>query len=73
MERIEKYTRRYKGTVDIFFGIEHRLRKEEIEEQFNEDTKEGWRFAADGARISDEKGKQGGSQAHVERSLCRSR
>ena len=29
--------RRYKGTFDNFFGIEHRLRKEEMEEQF--DTK----------------------------------
>ena len=25
----EKYLRTYKGTFDIFFGIEHRLRKEE--------------------------------------------
>ena len=27
--------RRYRGTFEIFFGIEHRLRKEEMEEQFN--------------------------------------
>ena len=27
--------RRYNGRYDILFGIEHRQRKEEIEEQFN--------------------------------------
>ena len=43
-----------KGKCDIFFGIEHRLRKEEMEEQFNKEAKEGWRFAADAARITDE-------------------
>ena len=36
-----KYMRRYTGTVDVFFGIEHRLRKEEME--------------ADAARITDER------------------
>ena len=41
--------RRYKGTFDLFFGIEHRLRKEEMEEHFNREAKEGWRFAADAA------------------------
>ena len=30
-----KYMRRYKGKCDIFFGIERRLRKKEVEEQFN--------------------------------------
>ena len=49
-----KYMRRYKGKCDIFFGIEHRLREEEMEEQFNEEAKEGWRFAANAARITDE-------------------
>ena len=39
----------------IFFGIEHRLRKEEMEEQFNREAKEAWRFAADAARITDER------------------
>ena len=34
-------------------GIEHRLRKEEMEEQFNKEAMEGWRFAADAARITD--------------------
>ena len=41
-----KYMRRYNGTFDVFFGIEHRLRKEEMEEQFNREAKEGRRFAA---------------------------
>ena len=39
-----KYTRRYKGTFDVFFGVEHRLRKEEMEEQFNKEANEEWRF-----------------------------
>ena len=38
-----------------FFGIERRLRKEEMEEQFNREAKEGWRLAADAARITNEK------------------
>ena len=46
-----KYMRRDKGKCDIFFGIEHRLRKE-MEEQFNREAKEGW-FAAHSARITD--------------------
>ena len=50
----KKYMRRYKGTFDIFFGIEHRLRKEELEEQLNKEAKEGWRFAASAARITEE-------------------
>ena len=43
-----------RGTFDVFFGIEHRLRKEEMEEQFNKEAKEGWRFAASSARITEE-------------------
>ena len=46
--------KRYKGTFDIFSGIEHRMRKEEMEEQFNKEAKQGWRFAADAARMTDE-------------------
>ena len=38
--------RRYKGTFDIFFGVEHRMRKEEMEEQFNEEAKQGWMFCS---------------------------
>ena len=49
-----KYMRRYKGKCDIFFWIEHRMRKEEMEEQFNKEAKEEWIFAADAARITDE-------------------
>ena len=48
-----KYMKRNKGKCD-FFGIEHRVRKEEMEEQLNREAKEGWRFAADAARITDE-------------------
>ena len=47
--------KRYKGKCDIFFGIEHRLRKEEMEEQFNREAKEGWRLAGDAARIIDDR------------------
>ena len=50
-----KYIRWYKGKCDVFFGIQHRLRKEEMEEQFNKEAKEGWRFAAGAARITDER------------------
>ena len=51
----EKFLRRYKGTFDIFFGVEHRVRKEEMEETLNKEAKQDWRFAADSARITDEK------------------
>ena len=49
-----KYMRRDKGKCDIFFGIEHRLRKEEMEEQFNKEAQQGWRFAANAARTTGE-------------------
>ena len=45
---------RWKVTYEIFFGIEHRMRNEETEETFNLESKEGWTFAADAARITDE-------------------
>ena len=48
-----KCKKRYKGTFDIFFRIEHRMRKEEMEEQFNKEVKQGSRFAADAARVTD--------------------
>ena len=35
----KKYMRRYKGQCDFFFGIEHRLRTEEMEEQFDREAK----------------------------------
>ena len=50
-----KYMRRFQGRCDIFFAIEHRLRKEEMEEQFNREAKEGWRLAADAARVTDDR------------------
>ena len=50
-----KYMRRFIGKCDIFLGIEHRLRKEDMEEQFNREVKDGWEFAADAARITDER------------------
>ena len=46
--------RRYTGKCVIFLGIEQRLRKEEMEEQFSREVTKGWRFAADGARITDD-------------------
>ena len=68
----KKYMRRYKGKCDVFFGIEHRLKKEEMEVQFNREAKEGWRFAADAARITD--GTAGSEdRKHNRRSLCCSR
>ena len=51
--------KRYKGKCDIFFGIEHRMRKGEMVEQFNKETQQGWRFAADAARITDENASSG--------------
>ena len=48
-----KYMRRCKGTFNV--GTEHRLRKEEMEEQFNKEAKERWRFTADEARTTDER------------------
>ena len=51
----KKYMRSYNGTFDIFFGIEVRMRREDMEEQFNKESKEGWRLAADAARFTNEK------------------
>ena len=50
----KKYMKRHKNTFDTFFGIDHRMRKEEMEEQFNREVKQTWRFAVDAARITDE-------------------
>ena len=52
LEHRKKVHGKIQSTFDIFFRIEHRLRKEEMEEQFNREAKEGWRFAADAARIT---------------------
>ena len=45
--------RRYKGTFDIFFGVEHRGKKK-WGKKFGQEAKQGWRFAADSARITNE-------------------
>ena len=45
-----EYVRSYKGTFDIFFGTEHRMRREELEEPFNREAKQGWRIAADAGK-----------------------
>ena len=44
----------YKGTLNIFLKIEHRKRKEELEKQFNKQTKQESRFATYAATITDE-------------------
>ena len=67
-----KYMRRYKGTFDIFFRIEHRLRKEEME-QFDREAKEGWRLVADAARITDERASSVDRTHKIRRSFCGSR
>ena len=36
----KKNMERYSDTFDIFFGIEHRMRKEEMEEQFNKEMRQ---------------------------------
>ena len=39
LEHRKEILRRYKGTFDIFFGVEHRWRKDEMEEQLNQEAK----------------------------------
>ena len=46
--------RRCKSTLDIFFGVEQRMTKEDMGEPFNREPKQSWRFAAGAARITDE-------------------
>ena len=46
--------KRSQGTFDIFFGIEHRMVKQEMDSSFNKGAKQGRRCAADAARITDE-------------------
>ena len=48
----KKYMEKYKGTSDIFLAIEHNMRKEEMEDQFNKAVTQGWRFTADAAKIT---------------------
>ena len=35
--------------------IEHRMKKEKMEDTFNKDAGQGWKYAADAARITDER------------------
>ena len=67
-----KYMRRFRGKCDVFFGIEHRMRKEEMKEHFNREAKEGWRFAADAARITDERASSEDESIHQEEYLWQS-
>ena len=46
-------TERIQRKMRHVLGVEHRLRKEEMEEQFDREAKEGCRLATDAARISD--------------------
>ena len=50
----KKYMKRY-NVRDLFYGWTTELRKEEMEDQFNREGKEGWRYAADAARITNER------------------
>ena len=65
-----KYVTRNRGTFDVFFGIDHRMRKEEKEEQFNKESKQGWRLAAGHSKDHRRTCKQWGSQTYVKRSSC---
>ena len=64
-----RYVRSYQGKFDIFFGIEHRLRKEEMVEEFNTEAMEGWRFAADAARTTDETAGSEDRKTRIKRSF----
>ena len=55
LEHREKVFEKIKAKCDIFFGIDQRVRKEEMEEQFNTEAEEGRRFEADSARITNER------------------
>ena len=50
----KKFLVEYNGTFDIFHGIEHRMRREEMEGQFSRKAKQRPRFAADAARFTDD-------------------
>ena len=66
------YIRRFKGKCDIFFGIVHRLRKEDMEELFNREAKGEWRFATDAARVTDERASSEDQRTHQEEFLLQS-
>ena len=46
------------------------MKKEEIEEQFNKEAKQGWKSAAGAARITDEIANSERLQAHIGLSFC---
>ena len=50
----EQYSELYKGTNDLFLGTEHMMRKEETEEKFNKEEKQGCMIAADAAGTTEE-------------------
>ena len=50
----KKYMRRYKGTFHILFGCEHRMKEDEMEEQFNKETNQECSLAADAARVTED-------------------
>ena len=65
-KRQEVHEKAQRKVRDLIFGIEHRLRKEEMEEQSIKEAKEGWRFVADAARIIDEAaGSEGRKHCHI--------
>ena len=54
LEHRKEVFKKIQRHVRYLLGKEHRLRKEEMEEEFSKDAKEGWRFAASAARITEE-------------------
>ena len=45
LEHREKVHEKIQRKVRHLFGMEHRMRKEEMEEEYNKEAKKGWRFA----------------------------
>ena len=45
--------RRCKDRRHLLLGMEDRLRQEEMEQQSNKEANQGWRLAADAARLTD--------------------
>ena len=70
-----EYTESYKGTLDIFFGIEHGMRREELEKPTERPSKDGgllqMRARITGARADgdDRKHTSGGAFVAVDSSL----
>ena len=49
----EKVHEKIQRKVRYLFRVSAQIEEEEMEEQFNREAHEGWRFAADAARITD--------------------